>query len=152
MSEQSLQDRFFPQGRCYGCGPANEEGLRLKSYAVDERTLEATWTPKEFHLAFPGILNGGIIGTLLDCHSTIASWWAFFITLPEGEPFAALTAEYTIRLLKPTPVDEPLSLIGRVVELTDRRATVEGTLTAAGETTATSSGIFVRPKEPFALQ
>lgn len=152
MNEQPLQDRFFPEGRCYGCGPANDKGLQLKSLPVDERTTEATWTPKEYHLAFPGILNGGIIGTLLDCHSTIASWWAFFNTVAQDENFTALTAEYTIRLLRPTPVDQPLHLRAHVVDLTDRKATIEGTLTADGETTATSSGIFIRPRQPFALQ
>ena len=152
MTEEALQDRFFPQGRCYGCGPANENGLQLKSLPVDERTTEARWMPKEYHLAFPGILNGGIIGTLLDCHSTIASWWAFFNSVSEGESFAALTAEYTIKLLKPTPVDQPLHLTACVVELTDRKAVVEGSLTVDGDETASSSGIFIRPKTPFALQ
>jgi acyl-coenzyme A thioesterase PaaI-like protein len=152
MDRPSLQERFFPEGRCYGCGPANEAGLRLKTYDVDETTVEASWMPEPHHLAFPGILNGGIIGTLLDCHSTIGSWWAFFNETPEAEHFQTLTAEYTIKLLKPTPVDRPLYLTANVVDLTDRRATMEGSLSVDGEETATSTGIFIRPREPFALE
>lgn len=150
MEEQSLQQRFFNAGRCFGCGPANPRGLQLKSFAVDELTLEATWTPQEHHEAFPGILNGGIIGTLLDCHSTWTAWWSLFQRDGNEEPMA-LTAEYTVRLLRPTPLDRPLRLIARAAELGERRARVTGVLEVDGIEHATSSGLFIRPKESFQL-
>ena len=139
-----------PNGMCFGCGTKNERGLQLKSFEIDDTSLEATWTPQPQHLAFPGILNGGIIGTLLDCHSTITSWWSFLQRDADESPYA-LTAEYTITLLKPTPIDAPVHLTARAVDLSDRRATVEGSLTVNGEETARSSGIFIRPRKPFAL-
>ncbi|MQA98958.1 MAG: PaaI family thioesterase [Actinobacteria bacterium] len=151
MDEPSVQDRLNPNGMCFGCGSANEQGLQLKSFVVDDTSLEATWAPQPHHLAFPGILNGGIIGTLLDCHSTITSWWSFLQRFPDEPPYA-LTADYTIRLLKPTPIDAPVHLTARVVDLSDRRATVEGSLTVDGEETATSTGLFIRPKKPFPLK
>ena len=67
-SAQSLQDRFAPHNACFGCGPANEQGLRIKSMVQGDELL-ARWTPQSHHEAFPGMLNGGIIGALLDCHS-----------------------------------------------------------------------------------
>ena len=30
--EASLQERHAPKNRCFGCGPANEKGLRIKSF------------------------------------------------------------------------------------------------------------------------
>ncbi len=65
---KSLQDTYAPQNRCFGCGPANEKGLRIKSF-VEGDTVVAEWRPEPHHLAFEGILNGGICGALLDCHS-----------------------------------------------------------------------------------
>jgi acyl-coenzyme A thioesterase PaaI-like protein len=150
MEQLSLQDRLFAQGRCFGCGPANAQGLQLKSLAIDELTLEASWIAQEHHEAFPGVLNGGIIGTLLDCHSTWAAWWALFQRDGNEAPFA-LTAEYTVRLLRPTPIDRPLRLTARAVDLGTRRAEVTGVLEVDGLEHATSSGTFIRPKEVFPL-
>src|SRR6185295_18367430 len=69
---QSLQDRYAPRNACFGCGPANEKGLRLKS-RVEDGEVVADWTPEKHHEAFPGVLNGGIIGALLDCHGNWAA-------------------------------------------------------------------------------
>jgi acyl-coenzyme A thioesterase PaaI-like protein len=150
MNERSLQDRFLPNGRCFGCGPANPLGLQIKSFAVDERTLEATWIPQGHHEAFPGILNGGIIGTLLDCHSTWAAWWS--LSRRDGnEDLFPLTAEYSIKLLRPTPLDRPLTLTARAVDLGERRAEVAGVLGVDGIEHATSTGTFIRPRKPFPL-
>ena len=64
----SLQDTYAPHNACFGCGAANEQGLRIKSHVEGDEVV-ARWRPEPHHQAFPGVLNGGIIGTLLDCHS-----------------------------------------------------------------------------------
>jgi len=67
---ESLQARYAPANRCFGCGPANEKGLRIKSFAAESGAeVVAEWRPELHHEAFDGVLNGGIIGVLLDCHS-----------------------------------------------------------------------------------
>ena len=48
-------------------------GLRMRRACKStrfekENGLELKFTPSEEHQAFPGMVNGGIIGTLLDCH------------------------------------------------------------------------------------
>ena len=68
MAESSLQDRYAPHNACFGCGPANDKGLRIKS-RVEGEELVADWTPEPHHAGFPGSLNGGIVGALFDCHS-----------------------------------------------------------------------------------
>src|SRR5882672_8214077 len=67
-SMESLQDRYSPQGLCFGCGPANDKGLRIKS-RVEGDFVVADFRAEPHHIAFPGIVNGGILGALLDCHS-----------------------------------------------------------------------------------
>jgi acyl-coenzyme A thioesterase PaaI-like protein len=142
----SLQDRYAPQNRCFGCGPANEKGLRIKSRAVGGEVV-AEWTPEPHHEAYTGMLNGGIIGTLLDCHS---NWTAahHFMTRDglEGPP-CTVTAEFHVKLRRPTPSRQPVTLRARVAESTGDRATVEATLESAGQTTATCRGVFVAVKE-----
>jgi len=62
-------------------------------------------------------------------------------------PPCTVTAEYSIKLLRPTPTKDSVSLSAKIVDLTNDRATVEGTLSAAGKVCATCRGIFVAVKE-----
>src|SRR5688572_16564637 len=71
---KSLQDRYAPRNACFGCGPANDRGLRIKSHPRGDE-LVCTWTPEKHHEAFEGMLNGGICGALLDCHSNWTAAW-----------------------------------------------------------------------------
>jgi acyl-coenzyme A thioesterase PaaI-like protein len=142
MGGSSLQDRYAPESRCFGCGPANPRGLRIGSHPA-ERGLIATWSPDEDHEAFEGVLNGGIIGTLLDCHSNWTAAWHLMTKRGADRPPSCVTAEYTIRLRRPTPTDRPVELRAHVVEATGDRVTVEGELRANEAVTATSVGTFV---------
>src|SRR4029079_1217262 len=90
--------------------------------------------------------NGGVIGTLLDCH---CNWTAAYHLMGRrgvDKPPTTVTVDYSIRLLKPTPTDRPVFLRARVVESTDDRATVEGTLESDGVVTATCRGTFIAVK------
>jgi len=147
MEQQSLQDRYAPQGVCFGCGPANEKGLRIKSF-VEGETVVAEWRPQPHHAAFEGMLNGGIIGTLLDCHCNWTAAWALMKHRGDDHPPCTVTAEYRVKLLRPTPTDGPVRLVARVRELKEDRATIEGELFAhTGKLTATCLGTFVAVKE-----
>ena len=145
MSE-SLQDRYAPRNACFGCGPANEKGLRLKSFPAGDEVV-CTWTPEEHHEAFAGMLNGGICGALLDCHSNWTA--AHHLMLLNGleTPPCTVTAEFHVKLRKPTPTSEPVRLRARVVESSPRKAVVEATLEAQGEVTSTCRGVFVSVEE-----
>ena len=147
-SGPSLQERFAPQGRCFGCGPANSGGLRIRSFATDHdpELVVADWTPAPHHEAFEGVVNGGIIGTLLDCHM---NWTATTHLMRRGglaRPPTTVTLEFAVRMRRPTPSGVPLHLEARVVDSGDDRATVEASITADGRETATGSGTFVAVK------
>ena len=142
MSELSIQERYFADTVCFGCGPKNDKGLRIRSLAApDGDGVVATWESQPHHVSAPGVLNGGIVGALLDCHSVAAvyaetdgpgdladGWWA--------------TAEYSVKLLRPTPTDAPLRLHARVVELTDTEALTEARLESGGKLRATCTARF----------
>lgn len=143
---RSLQERFAPQGRCFGCGPANELGLRIQSREAGDGTVIADWQPRPEHEAFDGFVNGGILGTLIDCHS---NWTAVAALLARDGGEAApstVTADLSLRFRRPTPSDRPLRLIGRAIEVADDRVTVETTIEVDGTTTASGRATFVRVK------
>jgi acyl-coenzyme A thioesterase PaaI-like protein len=145
MSNLSLQERFAPKNRCFGCGPANPNGLRIRSFARGDE-LVADWTPEKHHEAYQGALNGGIIGTLLDCHSNWTAAWHLMQKSGAQHPPCTVTAEYSIKLLRPTPTEGPLQLVARVVESQEDRAVVEGKLLSGEKTCATFRGTFVAVK------
>jgi acyl-coenzyme A thioesterase PaaI-like protein len=143
---KSLQEQYAPNNACWGCGPANAHGLRIRSFARGDEVV-AQWKPEPRYEAFPGVLNGGIIGTLLDCHCNWTAAWHLMNKAGEDHPPCTVTADYAIKLLRPTPTGRPVSLSAHVVESTDNRATVEGTLIADGKICATCRGTFVAVKE-----
>lgn len=142
MRDLSLQEHFSPQSICFGCGPANAKGLRIQSHVRGDEVV-ATWTPEAHHAAFPGVLNGGIIGSLLDCHCNWTAAWHLMRDGGLATPPCTVTADYAIKMMRPCPTDGPVELVARLVELTGNRAIVEGTLSAAGKPRATCRGTFV---------
>jgi acyl-coenzyme A thioesterase PaaI-like protein len=143
---KSLQETHAPENRCFGCGPANEKGLHIRSFASGDE-LVADWTPEPHHLAFEGVVNGGICGTLLDCHSN----WAAAVHLMKKAgsdklPFT-VTADFHVVLKRPTPIAGPLRLRARVITSEGNRAVVEAEIEAGGQVTATCRGTFVAVKE-----
>ena len=97
MNKKSVQDQYAPNSICFGCGPANENGLKIKSYRINNG-LEMEFEPEEKHQAFPGVINGGIIGSLIDCHG---NWTAAIAIMEKNElesPLCTVTAQYEVKL------------------------------------------------------
>ncbi len=145
MSE-SVQDRYAPRNHCFGCGPANSKGLRLKSREEGD-DLVARFKPEPHHEAFDGVLNGGIIGALLDCHGNWAASLHLMRKAGLDRPPCTVTAEFHVKLLRPTPSSEELELHAEVVASEGDKATVEARMEAGGKVTATCGGVFVAVKE-----
>jgi acyl-coenzyme A thioesterase PaaI-like protein len=143
---KSLQETYAPNNRCFGCGPANDKGLRIRSFEEGD-ALVCDWTAEPHHVAFDGILNGGICGALLDCHSNWAATMHLMKKSGSDVPPCTVTADFHVVLKRPTPIDAPLHLKATVVESSDDRAVVEATLETNGKVTATCRGTFVAVKE-----
>jgi acyl-coenzyme A thioesterase PaaI-like protein len=144
--ESSLQEKYASKSICFGCGPANQKGLKIRSMPVTEKECVCDWTPSEHHEAFPGMLNGGIIGALLDCHSNWTAAHFLMHSQKVSEPPCTVTADFHVTLRRPTPSKEPLQLKAKVVSEKADRATIEAELWAGGKCTATCVGTFVAVK------
>ena len=146
LSETPVQDEYAPNSICFGCGPSNKDGLQLKSYRT-RGGLQAVFKCDEKHQAFPGVINGGIIGSLIDCHG---NWTAAIAIMDKNgwdKPQCTVTAQYEVKLKRPTPFETKLKLNSRVLALQDDRAEVIIELKADGKTCATGRGLFVAVKE-----
>jgi len=145
MNEKSLQEQYAMANTCFGCGPANPKGLHIRSFVQGDEVV-ADWKPEPHHEAFPGVLNGGIIGTLLDCHSNWAAAWHLMKASGANHPPCTVTADYAIKLLRPTPTDTTVHLTASIVESSADRAVVEAKLIAKEKVCATCRGTFVAVK------
>ena len=146
----SVQEQLAPTSVCFGCGPANQKGLKIRSFAhkiEDEAILLLKFKPEPHHLAFEGILNGGIIGTVLDCH---CNWTAAYNLMLKKEPQqlpSTVTAEYHIKLKKITPVDQELLIWAHPKKIEGNKVHVTGEILVDGQVTANCTGLFVAVKE-----
>ena len=145
MTEKCLQETYAPHNACFGCGPSNEQGLHVRSFAHGD-AVTAEWHPQSHHEAFPGVLCGGIIGTLLDCHCNWSAAWHLMQQAGADHPPCTVTADYAITLKRPTPTDGPVFLRATVAESTESRATIDGELIAGDKVCATCRGTFVAVK------
>jgi len=145
IARDGLQPTFAPGNICFGCGHANEKGLRIRSFPRGNEVV-ADWQPAAHHQAFPGMLNGGIIGALLDCHSNWTAAWHLMQRNGLDTPPCTVTAEYAVKLRRPTPADAPAHLRAWIVDSTEDRATIEAELTSGGKVCATCRGVFVSVK------
>lgn len=143
---KSLQQTYAPHNSCFGCGPANEKGLKVGTIARNENETYADWKAESYHEAFPGVLNGGIIGSLLDCHSNWTAAWHLMHKTKQQTPPCTVTAEYSIKLLRPTPTNSTIHLEAVVVDSKDDRAKIEAKLMVDGKVCATCTGLFVAVK------
>lgn len=147
----SLQEKYASQSICFGCGPQNKKGLRIRTYPdapeTSESSTHAQFKPEPHHEAFPGVLNGGIIGSLLDCHSNWTAAYHLMRTQNLDQPPCTVTADFAVKLLRPTPSKNELELTAHVVETQGDRAVVEAQLISGGKVCATCRGTFVAVRE-----
>jgi acyl-coenzyme A thioesterase PaaI-like protein len=142
---------FQDQGsvrHCHGCGAENDRGLRLKSYWDGDEAV-ANWRAEAHHCGgTQSNLNGGIIASLIDCHSlnlAIAqAYRAAGRAIGSAPRIGYVTASLQVSYAKPTPMDQPVELRARITRLEGRKAWVSCTLTAAGEVRATGEVLGVR--------
>jgi acyl-coenzyme A thioesterase PaaI-like protein len=147
MGELSFQEQGSVR-YCHGCGADNARGLQLKSY-WDGSEAVARWKAEAHHCGGSrDILNGGIIASLIDCHSlNLAIAEAY---RAEGRRIGSLprigyvTASINISYLRPTPINESVELRARISKLDGRKAWVICTLGAAGEICAKGEVLGIR--------
>jgi len=148
--EKNYFQNYMLHSKCFGCGPTNDKGLKVKSY-WDDGSEEALciWQPEPHHLAGPEhYLNGGIICTVMDCHS-ICTAIANIYKLEERdmsvEPIVwCVTADIRVSYTLPTPIDKPVELRAKVIESSGKKSIVHCSLLSEGVERVKSEMIAIR--------
>lgn len=151
MKEKSFQE-YYPRSysHCYGCGTLNEKGHQIKTYWDNEESV-TFFQPKEYHMAFPGYVYGGLLASIIDCHGTGTAAAAAY--REEGRPMDSeppcryVTASLHVDYLLPTPLGPELELRGQIIEIKGKKTTVDIQVFAEGKITAKGRVIAVRLPE-----
>jgi acyl-coenzyme A thioesterase PaaI-like protein len=151
MSDVAFQDTYPEQfAQCYGCGRLNEYGLQIKSYWDGDETV-CVFQPQPYHTALPGYVYGGLIASLIDCHSTgtaAAAMYRQHGRAMDSQPaFRFLTASLKVDYLRPTPIDGLLEVRATIQEIKGRKVIVHSTLSAGGEICARGEVVAVQVPE-----
>jgi len=147
VSASAFQDQGSVH-HCHGCGAANEKGLQLKSYWDGDEAV-AQWRAAAHHCGGTREnLNGGIIASLIDCHSlnlAIAhAYRAEGRAIGSAPRIGYVTANLNVSYRKPTPLQETIELRARIRQLEGRKAWIDCTLSTAGVICATGEVLGVR--------
>ncbi len=118
---------------CYGCGRLNEFGLHVKSYWENGISV-CTFNPQPYHTAITGYVYGGLLASLIDCHSTGTAALAMYNHQerePGSEPeLRFVTASLIVNYIKPTPINEQLVIKSFAKEIGKRKVVVVSELFA----------------------
>lgn len=150
---KAFQD-YYPENlaHCYGCGRLNAHGHQIKTcWDGDESVTQ--FRPEAQHTAVPGFTYGGLIASLIDCHSTGTAAAAMYRaegramdTLPA---FRFVTGSLHVDYLRPTPIDATLEIRGRVKEIKGRKVVVETSVVVNGVTTARGEVVAIQMPDNF---
>lgn len=139
---------------CFGCGPSNPIGLRIKSYWSGERESVCTYVPEKHHNAGPDVyVNGGIIATIIDCHAvciTIAdAYRREGREIGTGENTWFATGSLSVKYIRPTPIDTPVLLKAQISETGDRKTVVKCSAFSDGIECASAEVVAVRESKEW---
>lgn len=157
--ENEYFQRYMPGNICFGCGEANPDGLHIHSFWEGEESV-CVWSSEPRYQGWEGLMNGGILATLIDCHcmgTAMAAAYQHEGRALDSEPqYRYATARITVNYLKPTPNDRPITLRARVLEIKGRKAHLTCQAYVDGVQTAEADVIGVRvfegkaePGSPF---
>lgn len=148
MTEKAIQDLYPDDSAvCYGCGRLNPQGLHIRSVWEGDESI-CTFEPRPYHTALPGYVYGGLIASLIDCHSTGTAAAAAYRAA--GRPLGSLpairyvTASLHVDYLQPTPLGPQLIVHARVKELKGRKAIIECELFAKDQLCARGQVVTVQ--------
>ena len=150
---KAFQD-YYPENlaHCYGCGSINQHGHRIKTFWEGDESV-THFMPEPFHTAIPGFVYGGLLASLIDCHSTGTAAAAMYRSQGrEMDSLPALrfvTGSLFVSYLKPTPMGQELEIRGRVKEIKGRKVVVESSVIVDGVVTATGEVVSIQMPDNF---
>ncbi len=136
---------------CYGCGRNNEVGHHFGTRWEGEETV-TEYRPEAFHTAIPGFVYGGLLASLIDCHSTGSAALALYRQAGHEPGDQApvprcVTGGLKVDFLKPTPLGETLIVRGQIQEIGAKKVIVVSQVYAKDLIVAKSEVVAVRAPE-----
>lgn len=149
MNTPHMFQDSIPHNHCYGCGPLNEHGLKIKSYWVGNNESECVFSPSAHHSAGPThYLNGGVISTIIDCHcvcTAIAKGYQMQgRDIGQGEAIWFATGKLEVSFFKPVPIDKEVVLKATIIETKETKITLQCQLVSNSEVCVESHVIAVK--------
>ncbi|MEA2002151.1 MAG: PaaI family thioesterase [Actinomycetota bacterium] len=148
MHNQIAVQDTYPEdfAHCYGCGARHATGHRIKTFSADGETV-TEYAPGSIYTGAGEFAYGGIIASLIDCHSTgsAAIFWMREHDIEIGDEPAArfVTARLEVDFVAPTPLGM-WRLVGRAEEIGDRKVIVKTDLQVNSVTTARGRAVLVK--------
>lgn len=148
---KAFQD-YYPDNysHCYGCGSKNAHGYQIKSFWDGEESI-CCFMPRHYHTGgYPDYLYGGLIASLIDCHSAATAAAARCrekgLTLGRQPLSRFVTASLKIDFIKPTPMKK-LCLRSKVAEIKGRKIVVKTTVSVDDAVHARGAAVMVQIPE-----
>lgn len=144
---KSFQDQLSVIG-CYGCGADNQHGLQLKSYRDGDAAV-ARFMPRAHHCGgSPDIVYGGLIASLIDCHSCnlaiVAHYDQESREIGSMPRVRCVTAQLNISLVAPAAIGSELELRATITSQNKRKTWVHCEVHSAGILCARGEVLAVR--------
>lgn len=135
MQKLQLEDDHH----CFACGMKNLDGLRIE-WKVEGQTMTGEFVPPKKYQGWKGIVHGGILATLLDEAMTRLAGILYG---------GAVTAEMTVRYVKPAHIGERLFIRGEIVDGSRKIIEMKASIHAGDESgtiLAHSTGRALKPR------
>lgn len=120
-------------------GPENAIAPPLPLAGKPDGSVEGVATLGLPYQGPPGYVHGGISALLLDHTLGVANHWG---------GTSGMTAELTLRYLRPTPLFTPLTVTARQLSVDGRKIRTCGTITADGTPCVTADALFIAKHPP----
>ena len=152
---KAFQD-YYPEhlSHCYGCGRLNEHGYRIKTFWEGDESV-TRFSPKSFHTAIPGFVYGGLLASLIDCHSTGTAAAVMYRAekreMDSLPSFRFVTGSLQVSYLKPTPLGPELVIRGRVQEINGRKVIIESSVLVDGVATVRGEVVAIQMPDNFGI-
>jgi acyl-coenzyme A thioesterase PaaI-like protein len=151
MTNRAFQDCYEDDvAHCFGCGHLNHAGHRIKTYWDGDSTV-TRFTPLPEHTAVPGFVYGGLLASLIDCHSTGSGAAALArargIDMERQGAPRCVTGSLEVRYSAPTPMGVELEIRGTIHEVKGRKVVVGSTLSADGRVCVVGRAVVLEMPE-----
>lgn len=142
MSEserEELAGALADDSMCFACGRKNPDGLHL-TFEYEDRAVTTRHAFEKRFQGYRGVVHGGLVSTVLD---------EAMVTLLNHMGLLAMTAELTVRYLRPVPIGRTVTVTARLVGSRRRVHEVEAeAVLEDGQVAARAEGRFMSLEAP----